>query len=332
MSERPLALAELHVHLEGTATQQMLRLLAARRNVPAHHPVFTRGPAKAWSDFSSFLAAYDAAAAVFRAPEDYEGVARDYLETLARSGALYAELTLAPQLAADNRVGLLDLLRAVENSIRDARETHGIEARILVTAIRHRPVYEAEQLARDLERNQSELVTGFGLAGDERVAASCFEQAIAIARTAGLGISVHAGEIGGPESVWDALSLPIDRIGHGVRAIEDPRLVEELAARRITLECCPGSNVDLGVCRDMSSHPAGALHNAGVRVTLNSDDPAFFSTSLAHEYQAARHAFQWTTADLHRITATAIQAAFLDEPTRSRLLAELGSIVEDDNP
>ncbi len=323
MTQRPVPLAELHVHLEGTATLPTLRLLAGRHNVPADHAVFTRGPALCWSDFHSFLDAYDAAAGAFRTPRDYETVATSYLEALARAGALYVELTLAPQLAADNGVALRDLLRAVERSIRRARDAQGIEARILVTAIRHRPPRDAELLAREVDRNMSNLVTGFGLAGDEQVAASRFARAIEIARAAGLGISVHAGEIAGPASVWDALSLPIDRIGHGARAIEDSRLVEELVARRITLECCPGSNIALGIYRDMQSHPARALRDAGVLVTLNSDDPAFFSTSLTDEYENAALVFDWSRADLRGITANALHAAFLDEQTRSCLLGAL---------
>ena len=315
--------AELHVHLEGTVSLAMLLALAARKDHPLDHPVFHAGPAGAWTDFATFLSAYEAAAAVFQEADDYRWAAREYLCSLAADGALYAELTVAPQLAARNGVGLADLLEAVAEGIEQARDTTGIEARILAAAVRHLDVGDAEQLARAVVARGHPLVTGFGLAGDERVPASKFMQTFEITSAAGLGASIHAGEVSGPKSVWDALALPIQRIGHGVRSIEDALLVAEIARRGIVLECCPGSNVALGIYADLAHHPIDALRQAGVQVTLNSDDPAFFGTTLADEYRRSSATFEWDAQHLRALTATALSAAFVDDDLKAKLLARL---------
>ena len=150
----------------------------------------------------------------------------------------------------------------------------------------------------------------------------CLQQhQLEIAHDAGLGITCHAGEWAGPESVRGALTLPITRIGHGVRAIEEPELVAELAERGIVLEVCPTSNVVLGAYADYGAHPFRALRDAGVRVTLGSDDPPYWQATIGGEYAVARREWGLTDAELRAITRTAVEAAFVDEATRTSLLA-----------
>ena len=152
-----------------------------------------------------------------------------------------------------------------------------------------------------------------------------FAKAFEIARDAGLAITVHAGELSGAESVRGALDhLKPARIGHGVRAIEDPALVERLASDGVVLEVCPGSNISLGVFPSYAAHPFPKLRDAGVRVTLSSDDPPFFHTSLAQEYETARTWFGMDDEALMETTRTSIEAAFVDAQTRARLLSRLG--------
>jgi adenosine deaminase len=165
---------------------------------------------------------------------------------------------------------------------------------------------------------------GFQMAGDEAgYPPGPFAEAYAIAADAGVGCSVHAGEWAGAESVRAALELPVTRIGHGVRAIEDPALVAEIAERGVVLECCPTSNVVLGVVDSFAAHPLPALREAGVRVTLASDDPPYFGASVGGEYDAAREHFGMTDDELREVTRTAIEASFADPPLRAALLARL---------
>ena len=206
-----------------------------------------------------------------------------------------------------------------------ATESHGIEGRLIVTCLRHSDAESAVEVARFAARRSHPAITGFGMGGDERMGSHAdFARAFDIARDAGLGITTHAGELVGPESVRDAIDhVRPTRIGHGVRAIEDPALVEQLADQGIVLEVCPGSNVSLSVFRDFGDHPFAALREAGVKVTLNSDDPPYFGTSLGAEYAIAQEVFGMSDAELVETTRTALEAAFVDEETRSRLLAKL---------
>jgi adenosine deaminase len=158
------------------------------------------------------------------------------------------------------------------------------------------------------------------MAGDEEnFSASLFAEPYAIAAAAGLGCTMHAGEWAGPESVRAALELPITRISHGVRAIEEPALVEELARRRIVLECCPTSNVVLGVFGSYAEHPLPRLAAAGVRITLGSDDPPYFGASIGGEYEIARAQLGFDEDDLKAMTATAVDAAFCDDALKAEL-------------
>ena len=183
------------------------------------------------------------------------------------------------------------------------------------------------EVAKLTAKHQHPLVTGFGMGGDEAgFPPQVFDQAFRIAHEeAGLACNVHAGEAAGPDSVWAALALPVGRIGHGVRSIEDPRLVEELASRGTVLEVCPTSNIATRVYPDYAAHPLRRLMAAGVKVTLNSDDPPYFATTIGHEYAVAERHFGLDEAALRQMTRTALDAAFLDEPTRARLLARLDS-------
>ena len=209
-----------------------------------------------------------------------------------------------------------------------ARAKTGIESRMIVTGVRHFGVEAVEAAARFAARRTHPLVAGFGVAGDERIGDhEDFVRAFEIAREAGLGITVHAGEFAGAESVRGALDhLRPSRIGHGVRAIEDPELVRRIAAEGVVLEVCPVSNIALGVYPDYASHPLPALMQAGCRITLNSDDPPYFRTSLGNEYEVARRQFGLDEKALAAITRNAIEAAFVDRKTKATLLARLTSL------
>jgi adenosine deaminase len=313
--------AELHVHLEGTAPPDLIRRLAERNGLPVPDGVFDTPDRFAYTDFLDFLDTYNRAAGVIRTGDDYRDVTYEYLASCARDGAIYVELIASPDHAA--LVGLSDEehLDGIARGIDDAREDHGVESRILFTAIRHLGVEQAKRVARYAASRPHPYVVGLQLAGDEEgFPASDYAEAYRIAAEAGLGCTVHAGEWAGPESVRAALELPVTRIAHGVRAIEDPALVDELAERETVLECCPTSNVVLGVFPSYEQHPLPRLVEAGVRVTLASDDPPYFGASIGGEYAVCGERFGFDDEALGRITRTAIEAAFCEETLKQGLM------------
>lgn len=316
--------AELHCHIEGAAAPELVIQQARKYNRPVEP--FIRDGSFVWHDFTSFLKAYDFAADLFRSEDDYARLAEYYLTSLARDGAIYSEVFTSPDHAVKAGLSPKAYTDALGEGMARARAKTGIEARMIVTGVRHVGVESIEKAARFAATCGHELVTGFGVAGDERIGSmEDYVRAFEIAREAGLGITIHAGEFGGAESVRDALDhIRPSRIGHGVRAIEDPDLVKRIADRGVVLEICPVSNIELKVYPDFAAHPFPALLKAGCKVTLNSDDPPYFWTSLKREYDVAAEHFGLSEKDLTAITRTAIEAAFVDRKTRSALLARLG--------
>jgi len=306
--------AELHAHLEGTAPPDLIRRLAERNGMPVPEGVFETPERFRYTDFLDFLNTYDLAASVIRTGEDYRDVTYEYLASCAREGAVYVELTCSPDHAA--RVGLSDEehIDGIARGIDDARDDHGIEGRILVSAVRNFGVDQALRVARYAADRPHPYIVGFSMAGDEEnFPAGDYAEVFEIAAGAGLGCTVHAGEWAGAPSVKAALELPVTRIGHGVRAIEDPALVEEIAERGIVLECCPTSNVVLGAFPSYAEHPLPRLREAGVRITLGSDDPPYFGASIGGEYAVCEQHYGWGDEVLRGITKTALEAAFCDE-------------------
>jgi adenosine deaminase len=318
-------LAELHVHLEGTAPPALIRRLATRNGLRVPEGVFATPDRFDWRDFLDFLNTYNLAASVIRTAADYRDVTYEYLSACAREGALYVELIASPGHA--DSVGLSDAehFAGIAAGIDDARAEHGIEARILAVAVRNFGPAAAVDIARRLAADRHPYVVGFNLAGDEAgFPPGLFAEAFAIADASGLGCTVHAGEHAGAESVRGALALPVTRISHGVRAIEDPALVAELAARGIVLEVCPTSNVATGVFPSYEEHPMRALHEAGVNVTLGSDDPPYFGCSIGGEYALARTRLGFEEeGELEHITRTAIEASFAEDALKRALLDRL---------
>jgi adenosine deaminase len=309
------------VHLEGTAPPELIGRIARRNGLRVPEGLLGDDERFTFTDFLDFLAAYDRAASVIRTGEDYRDIAYEYLRDCAREGAIYVELTASPDHAA--LVGLSDSehLEGIARGIDDAR-AHGIEGRILISAVRNFGVEQALRVARHAAERPHPYVVGFSMAGDEEnFPAHLFAQAYAIASEAGLGCTMHAGEWAGPESVRAALGLPITRVSHGVRAVEDPALVGELAERGIVLECCPTSNVVLGVYPSYEEHPLAQLAAAGVGVTLGSDDPPYFGASIGGEYEIAQARLGFDEDGLKAITATAIDAAFCEDTLKTELRA-----------
>jgi adenosine deaminase len=272
----------------------------------------------AWRDFLSFLAAYDRVCGVLRTARDFSDVIHAYLEGAAAQGAIYVEMFCSPERPSMLGIPYVEWLAALVDGIDRAQRSFGITGRIIAICIRHLGPDRALAMARRVVAEPHPYVVGFGMGGDEaKFTPADFAPAYKMMYDKGYGCTVHAGEVVGPESVWAAIrDLPVTRIGHGVRSAEDSRLLDELARRGTVLEVCPGSNVALGLYPDRAAHPLHRLVAAGVRVTLNSDDPPFFHTSLGEEYDKAG----LDDETLRRITRTAIEASFADPATKARLL------------
>ena len=315
--------AELHCHIEGAAAPELVIRQAQKYDKdPAP---FIQNGSFVWNDFTSFLAAYDFAADLFRTEEDYARLSEHYLTSLARDGAIYSEVFTSPDHAIKAGLSPKAYTDALGEGMERARAKTGIEGRMIVTGVRHVGVESIEAAARFAAKCNHPLVTGFGVAGDERMGDfEDYVRAFEIAREAGLGITIHAGELLGWESVAAALDhIRPSRIGHGVPAIENPDLVKRIADESIVLEICPGSNIALKVFDSFGEHPFRKLRDAGCKVTLNSDDPPYFWTSLKREYDIATEHFDMDEKALMATTRTAIEAAFVDRKTKSALLARL---------
>ncbi len=315
--------AELHCHIEGAAAPELVVRQAQKYGKDVSP--FIQNGSFVWNDFTSFLAAYDFAADLFRTEEDYARLSEHYLTSLARDGAIYSEVFTSPDHAIKAGLSPKAYTDALGEGMERAKAKTGIEGRMIVTGVRHVGIESIEAAARFAARCNHPLVTGFGVAGDERMGEfEDYVRAFEIAREAGLGITIHAGELMGWESVAQALDhIKPSRIGHGVRAIENPDLVKRIADEGVVLEICPGSNIALKVFDSFADHPFPKLRDAGCKVTLNSDDPPYFWTTLKREYDIASEHFGMDDKALLATTRTAIEAAFVDKKTKAALLARL---------
>ena len=313
-----IAKAELHCHLEGSIPPALARELAARNGVVLPAGMFDGKGHYVWKDFLSFLDAYDRVCAALRVARDFGDVLYTYLKGAAAEGAVYVEMFCSPERPKALGIPYATWLGALVDAVDRAKRDFGIEARLIAICIRHLGPDRALALARQVVAEPHPYVVALGMGGDEgKFAPAEFAPAYRLAHDKGLGCTVHAGEVRGPESVWAAINdLPVTRIGHGVRSIEDSKLVDELVRRGIALEVCPGSNLALGLYPDRAAHPLHRLIAAGVRVTLNSDDPPFFHTTLGAEYDQAG----LDAAALRKITRTAIETSFADPALKAKLL------------
>ena len=318
--------AELHCHIEGAAPPSLVKRLAEQHGMDVSSVLDGSGK-YLWSDFTTFLKAYDTASAVFKTPADYALLAETYFRMLAAEGAIYGEIFISPDHAQAAGLSYRSYVEGLAAGMERAKNDTAIEGRMIAIGVRHFGSASVERVVKEVIGNPHPMVTGFGLAGDERSGHPAnFAKAFRMASEAGLGTTAHAGEFGGPDSVVAALEfLRVKRLGHGVRAIEDSEVVKRLVEEGVVLEVCPGSNISLGVYTHLRFHPINMLRREGVKVTLNSDDPPFFGTTLGKEYSSVTATFDWSHEEQMDVTRTAIEAAFCDEATRNRLLVRLES-------
>lgn len=315
--------AELHVHLEGTITPAMAHILAKRNHLlMPERLIAADGTSYPSRDFMHFLHVYDTVAAFIRTPQDYYDITFDYLRANALENTLYVEMMYSPDHAElVSGIPSIEHLHAIQNAIDDAESQFDIVGRIIITAVRHFGTDAAIRVAENAAKESVPCATGFGLGGDEiNFPPKLFKKAYQIAADSGLYCTVHAGEFAPASGMVEAIEhLPIQRIGHGVQVIHSPKTMDLLKERNIALELCPSSNITLGLFKDFNSHPLPQLLKAGIKISLNSDDPPFMSTTLPQEYARVQAAYQYSDAIMESITAMAIDCAFVDEKTKKAL-------------
>jgi adenosine deaminase len=317
--------AHLHLHLTGGMRPATLVDLAGRHGVrlpPALlDPHGTRVDVTARRGWTRFQRLYDAARDVLRTPDDVRRIVREIAEDERAAGSGWVEVQVDPSSYAPRMGGLPATVELLLSAMRDATEATGVGTALVVAANRTRHPFEAETLARLAARYAGRGVVGFGLSNDEtRGPPEEFGKAFRIAREAGLLAVPHAGELRGERSVRAAVEvLGAARLGHGVRAVEDPRTVALLAERAVLLEVCPASNVALGVAGALEEVPVQALRAAGVRVALGADDPLLFRSGLLEQYEAVRDAAELSDADLADLARCAVRGSAAPEDVRARL-------------
>lgn len=294
--------AELHLHLEGSLAPDTLAELEpalSRAEIAARY--------RPGGDFASFLGSFTWVLRFLRGPAEYALAARRLLERLAAENVRYAEITLSAGVILRRKQDFQAILKALCAEAAASR----VKVRWIADAVRQFGPLEAMPVAELAVAHAPDGVVAFGLGGDEAAGpVEQYREVFAYARRHGLHLTVHAGETAGPESVWAALEAGAERIGHGVRAAEDPTLVAWLREREIPLEVCLSSNVATGAVPSLSEHPLRRLYEAGVPIVLNTDDPGLFGTTLSREYELAAREFGFTHAELRRLAANGFLYAF----------------------
>ncbi len=320
---RVMPKVELHVHLEGSIRPETLLTLAQRNQVDL--PADTVDGLRQWyafTDFPHFIEIYVALSKCIRTPDDVELIAREFLAGQAAQNILYSEVTytaFTPYF--QSKIPFDDQLAALNRARAWAAVELGVSMGVVIDIPRSVRPDDGLLVAGWAISGMEDGVIAFGLGGPEvGNPPEKFKAAFDRARAAGLPSVPHAGETVGSESIWGALRiLHADRIGHGVRCLEDPALVDELRSRQIPLEVCPTSNVCLKVVPDISSHPLPRLLDEGLYVTLNSDDPPMFNTTLTDEYLAIAAAFKFGTETIERLVLNAVRASLLPVDARQKM-------------
>ncbi|TDD33966.1 adenosine deaminase [Actinomadura sp. KC06] len=313
-----LSKVHLHVHLESTVRWATLREIGVANGVKVPDDV------GAFGSFAAFFAQNDLVRACLRRADDFRRVAFEFCEDEAAQGVRYAEVSFTAA-GHGERLGDLGMpLAAVLEGLDAGREAFGIECRLILDHSRRRSVERAWRTL-DLSRRH-EGVVAVGLAGDESYPGDPFNEVFATAREAGLHVVHHAGEGEGPASIRQAIGPGhAERLGHGIRVLDDPDLVAEVRERQIPLEVCPSSNLALGFVPALEDHPLPRLLDAGLIVTLNTDIPALIGTPLSAEYARVRDAFGYDDQILASLARAGVDASFAPSSTKSRLHREISA-------
>ncbi|EEP74479.1 adenosine deaminase [Micromonospora sp. ATCC 39149] len=318
---------ELHVHHVGSASPRIVAELAARHEGASPVPADPDALADyfAFRDFAHFIEVYLSVVDLVRDPDDVWILTHEVARELARQQVRYAELTVTPYSHVRRGIPAPAFCEAIEDARRRAEADFGIALRWCFDIPGEAGLPAAEETLRICLQERPDGLVSFGLGGPEiGVPRPQFKPYFDQARAAGLHSAPHAGETTGPQTIWDALGdLGAERIGHGISAADDPELLAHLAQRRIALEVCPTSNVRTRAVTSLDAHPLPRLVEAGVLVTINSDDPPMFGTTLNDEYAVAARLLDLGPQGLAALAADAVTASFLAPGEKARLTAEI---------
>ena len=316
--------AEIHIHLEATINPDLCRKFAKKNNVNLPEDIFGNKYAYEWTDFYDFIKKYDLVTSVIHTPEDYRELTYSYLKECADNNVLYVEAMISSTHAKLKGMTYDSFLQGVYEASQKAEKDFGIVSRFIMNGIRHLGAESVQNTAEEVLNNPHPYLVGFGLAGDElHFPPKLFTKTFDMLKEANLPITVHAGEWDGPENIRNAMNLlHPTRLGHGVRSIEDPDLVKEIIDRNIVLETCPTSNIATKIYENYEAHPVKKLFDAGVMITVNSDDPPFFNASIAGEYEVMSK-LGLSETELISLTRNAIESSFCDQSSKEKLLSKL---------
>ncbi|WP_153111411.1 adenosine deaminase [Propionivibrio limicola] len=325
--------AELHLHIEGSLEPEMMFALAQRNGVTLPYAsVEAVRAAYNFSDLQSFLDLYYAGAAVLQTEQDFYDLTAAYVQRARADNVCHAELFFDPQTHTERGVPMATVFAGIARALRDAREQHGFSSRMILCFLRHLSEEEALatlEAALPLREAYADLWIGVGLdSGEVGNPPEKFSRVFAKAREFGLHAVAHAGEEGPPPYVWGALdALKAERIDHGVRSEEDPELMRRLASDNVPLTVCPLSNLKLRVVKDLREHNLARLLRAGLCVTINSDDPAYFGGYMNNNFLATAEALQLSREELVQIAGNGFVASFASDQQKQAWLSELHEYV-----
>ncbi|HET9391894.1 MAG TPA: adenosine deaminase [Candidatus Rubrimentiphilum sp.] len=320
--------AELHVHIEGTFEPAQIFAFAKRNDMELAYPnVAALEDAYKFTDLQSFLNLYYAAMAVLRTERDFEELTTAYLARAQAQGVKHAEIFFDPQAHLQRGLSFDTVLNGLWAALQRSEADFGITTSLIMCFLRDQPE-ESAMKTLELALPHRDRIIGVGLDSAELGnPPSKFQAVFERALANGFLTVAHAGEEGPPEYVWEAIRLlKVSRVDHGVRSMEDPKLVEYLAKTQIPLTVCPLSNVRLRVVDRMQDHPLKRMLEAGLRATVNSDDPAYFGGYVADNFTAVYNALKLTDDDLVQLARNSFESSFIDDERKQRYLAEIGRL------
>jgi adenosine deaminase len=316
---------ELHLHLDCSLSYEVVAKIAPAINREQYLRDFIAPPQ--CHDLAQYLSHAQHSIRLMQTAQQLEWVTEDLARQLAREKVVYAEIRFAPLLHTQQGLAPEAVVETVSSALARASAHHGLEARLILCTLRHFTAAQSLETARLAARYRPALVVGFDIAGDEAgYPLEPHAAAFRYAHEQGIPCTAHAGEARGPESVWETLRLlRPQRLGHGVRSLEDPRLLEHLLERGLHLELCPTSNVQTGIYPTIAQHPVEAFRRQGLPFSINTDGRTLSDTSLSEEYRRLHQAFGWDATTFRRANQQALAAAFLPSALKNRLLQRLNT-------
>ncbi len=330
--------AELHLHLEGSVDPATLAELSRRYNTPlptennrydvaGSGDVLTEDDVRrlySYKDFNGFLMAFKSVTERLRSPEDYELVTYRLMQKLRQQNVVHAEVYVSVGVIRWRGQPVEPIFEGMERGRERGQRDFGVSLLWIFDAVRHFGPEAAAEVFDLAARLRERNVVGIGIGGDEaRGPAEGFRDLYKKAADNGLRLTAHAGETTGPESVWGALNIGAERIGHGLSAANDPELLEVMAQKQVPVEMCITSNLRTGACKELQEHPVRKFFDEGLMITLSTDDPAMFQTSLNKEFEIAQQEFSFTEDHLRELARNSIEASFLPVEKKLRFMQQI---------